>query len=83
MHSYLSSPNFFVTAPPSVNATVRVSQDVYERDTKPYKAVKGTWLLGSIKGVLRRGKSITVLEIVEIEGENQQDKNIWVKAMLQ
>jgi hypothetical protein len=79
-HSFRSPPNFDVKSPPSVNETITASQNVYERDVKPYKDSNGVWQLGSIKGVLPQGKSVSVLEFAKIEGENQYDFNSWVRA---
>jgi len=79
-HSFCNPPNFDVTAPPSANSAITAVQDVYERDVKPYQDANGNWQLGSIKGVLSKGKTVTVLESAKIEGENQYDFNSWLRA---
>lgn len=76
--SFRNPPNFDVTSPPAVNATVTTVQPVYERDAKPYQDDKKNWQLGAIRGVLGKGKLATVLETATI-GENAHDFNSWIK----
>jgi hypothetical protein len=78
--SFRNPPNFDVTVPPEVNATVTAVQPVYERDVKPYQDDKKNWQLGAIKGILGKGKSATVMENARIEGENAHDFNSWIKV---
>jgi hypothetical protein len=78
--SFRNQPNFSIDSPPEVNTTVMAVQPVYERETKPYQDEKKNWQLGSIKGVLGKGKSATVTETARIEGENTHDFNSWVKV---
>lgn len=78
--SFRNPPNFSVSSPPEVNATVTAVQPVYERDVKPYQDEKKNWQLGAIKGVLAKGKSATVTETARIEGENAHDFNSWVRV---
>ncbi len=61
-HSFRNAPNFDVPAPPATNSTITATHDVYERDVKPFKDANGNWQLGSIKGVLSKGKAVMVLE---------------------
>jgi len=75
---FRSQPNFDVGEPPVANSSITVTQDVYARDKKPYADAAG-WNLGEIKGVLRNGKSILVLERADIEGDTPARKNIWIR----
>lgn len=78
--SFRNRPNFDVKAPPEENTTVTAVQDVFERDAKPYQDDNKHWQLGSIKGVLGTGKSVTVIETARIEGENAHDFNSWIRV---
>jgi hypothetical protein len=77
--SFRSPPNFDVTGPPTENTTIISTQAVYERDAKPYQDAKQNWQLGSIRGVLPKGRSVNVIEVAQIEGENTHDFNSWIK----
>jgi hypothetical protein len=77
--SFRNPPNFNVVKPPEPNMIITASQAVYERDAKPHQDQQKNWQLGSIEGVLSKGKSVEVVEVARIEGENAQDFNSWIK----
>jgi hypothetical protein len=78
---FIKAATFNVTdARPATNRVIIAVTDVYKRNNALRQDAAGQWHLGTVVGVLREGRSVAVQESREIEGENQNRKNIWLRV---
>jgi hypothetical protein len=67
--------HFNITTVPHKDDTVQAKDAVYKRKSVPIESKNGDWTLGEVKGVVRDGESVTILEVREIK-----DQNFWAKV---